>query len=163
MCTHRSHRCIQSYMNIMLCCLKCKFLLLYSMERICRKSDFLQHAEVKKFKWQSQQRRKMFFFFFLLVPCLNLNLILVLSFGKVLLTPVQGYFHCSLRCSFTEFCPTLGTWQLQGCVTFTKGWQTHRSRNFQYPHPWNPWTWWNRPSVEENPLQHKQRALEYPI
>lgn len=112
---------------------------------------------------KANREGKFFFFFFLLLPCLNLNLILVLSFGKVLLTPVQGHFHSSVRCSFTEFCPTLETWQLQGWVTFAKGWQTHGSRNFQYPYPWNPWTWWNRPFVEENPLQHTQRALEYPI
>lgn len=130
MCTHRSHRCMQSYMNIMLCCLKCKFLLLYSMERMCRKPDFLQHLEVKKFKWQSQQRRKRLFFFFLLLLCLNLNLILMLCSGKVLLTLVQGHFHCPVTCSFTELCPILGTWQLQGCVTFTNGWPDTQIKEF---------------------------------
>lgn len=233
MCTHRSHRCVQNYMNIMLCCLKCQFLLLYSRERMGRKSDFLQHSEVKKFKWQSQQRRKRLFFFFLLLPCWNLNLILVLSSGKVLLTPVQGHFQCPVRCSCPELCPLWGPGSSKG-VSHPPRAKRHRIKEFPVPtslscsvhtregaaggpglswasalprQRWekglpasqagcwrilqqqranldpfpllhlpaarmaepaltqhkNPWAWWSRPSVEENPLEHMQRALENPI
>lgn len=40
----------------------------------------------------------------------------------------SGTLPLPCEVSLTELCPILGTWQLQGCVTSTKGQQTHRSR-----------------------------------
>lgn len=132
MCTHRSHRCVQSYMNIMLCCLKCQFVLLYSRERMGRKSDFLQLSEVKKFKWQSQQRRKRWFFFFLLLPCWNLNLALVLSSGKVLLTQFRDT-SSALWGAHAQSSAHCGDLAAPGGCQSTKGQHTQGSRNSQ-PH-----------------------------